>query len=154
LLPPSQQILALSPGVTANVIDAGALGRNSVSISANGARPWDNNVILNGMSADNPMSQGFDDAPDKTGIAVPAPVPSKNSRCKPGCMTRSSSIGRWNGKYGSEVRHESISWNGFRIVPQYGFGRQYILPEPDWCAHADIPPESVRRHGGRSHQER
>ncbi len=67
------QILALSPGVTANVIDAGALGRNSVNISANGARPWDNNVILNGMNADNPMSQGFDDAPDKTGIAVPAP---------------------------------------------------------------------------------
>ena len=67
------QILALSPGVTANVIDAGALGRNSVNISANGARPWDNNVIMNGMNADNPMSQGFDDAPDKTGIAVPAP---------------------------------------------------------------------------------
>lgn len=67
------QVLALSPGVTANVIDAGALGRNSVNISANGARPWDNNVILNGMNADNPMSQGFDDAPDKTGIAVPAP---------------------------------------------------------------------------------
>jgi outer membrane receptor protein involved in Fe transport len=67
------QVLALSPGVTANVIDAGALGRNSVNISANGARPWDNNVVLNGMNADNPMSQGFDDAPDKTGIAVPAP---------------------------------------------------------------------------------
>lgn len=67
------QILALSPGVTANAIDAGALGRNSVNISANGARPWDNNVVLNGMNADNPMSQGFDDAPDKTGVPVPAP---------------------------------------------------------------------------------
>lgn len=67
------QILALSPGVTANVIDAGALGRNSVNISANGARSWDNNVVLNGMNADNSMSQGFDDAPDKTGIPVPAP---------------------------------------------------------------------------------
>ena len=67
------QILALSPGVTANAIDAGALGRNSVNISANGARPWDNNVVLNGMNADNPNSQGFDDAPDKTGIAIPAP---------------------------------------------------------------------------------
>ena len=67
------QILALSPGVTANVIDAGAIGRNSVNISANGARPWDNNVVLNGMNADNPMSQGFDDAPDKTGVPVPSP---------------------------------------------------------------------------------
>ena len=67
------QILALSPGVTAGVIDAGALGRNSVNISANGARNWDNNVVLNGMNADNPMSQGFDDAPDKTGIPIPSP---------------------------------------------------------------------------------
>jgi hypothetical protein len=67
------QILALSPGVTAGVIDAGALGRNSVNISANGARNWDNNVVMNGMNADNPMSQGFDDAPDKTGIPIPSP---------------------------------------------------------------------------------
>ncbi len=67
------QILALSPGVTAGVIDAGALGRNSVNISANGARNWDNNVVMNGMDADNPMSQGFDDAPDKTGIPIPSP---------------------------------------------------------------------------------
>ena len=67
------QILALSPGVTAGVIDAGALGRNSINISANGARNWDNNVVMNGMNADNPMSQGFDDAPDKTGIPIPSP---------------------------------------------------------------------------------
>jgi hypothetical protein len=67
------QILTLSPGVTANAIDAGALGRNSVNISANGSREYDNNVVLNGMDADNPMSQGFDDAPDKTGTPVPSP---------------------------------------------------------------------------------
>jgi outer membrane receptor protein involved in Fe transport len=67
------QILTLSPGVTANVVDAGALGRNSVNISANGGRPWDNNIVLNGMDADNPMSQGFDDAQDKTGVPVPSP---------------------------------------------------------------------------------
>jgi outer membrane receptor protein involved in Fe transport len=67
------QVLTLSPGVTANVVDAGAIGRNSVNISANGGQPWDNNVVLNGLDADNPMSQGFDDAPDKTGIPVPAP---------------------------------------------------------------------------------
>jgi len=42
------------PGVTANVIDAGAIvSRNSVNISANGARLWDNNVVLNGLTADN-----------------------------------------------------------------------------------------------------
>jgi hypothetical protein len=67
------QILSLSAGVSSPVADAGAFGRNSVNISANGARPWDNGVILNGLSADNAMSQGFDDTNDKTGVPVPAP---------------------------------------------------------------------------------
>jgi hypothetical protein len=67
------QILALSPGVSSDVANAGSFGRNSVNISANGARPWDNSVVLNGLGADNPMSQGFDDTQDKTGIPVPAP---------------------------------------------------------------------------------
>ncbi len=67
------QILALSAGVTSDIADAGAFGRNSVNISANGQRPWDNGVVMNGLSADNPMSQGFDDTQDKTGVPVPAP---------------------------------------------------------------------------------
>jgi len=67
------QILALSPGVASELPDAGALGRNSVNISANGARPWENSVIFNGMVADNRNSLGFDDAADKTGIPVPSP---------------------------------------------------------------------------------
>ena len=44
------QILALSPGVNASVANAGALGRNSVNISANGSRPYDNSLVLNGWS--------------------------------------------------------------------------------------------------------
>jgi hypothetical protein len=36
------QILALSPGVNTSVANAGSLGRNSVNISANGSRPYDN----------------------------------------------------------------------------------------------------------------
>lgn len=67
------QVLALSPGVVAGLPDAGALGRNSVNISANGARPWENSVVLDGIVADNPMSLGFDDAGDKTGVPVPSP---------------------------------------------------------------------------------
>ncbi len=67
------QALAISPGVTSNVPDASALGRNSVNISAGGARPFENSVIINGLVADNPMSLGFDDAMDKTGIPVPSP---------------------------------------------------------------------------------
>ncbi len=67
------QILGLSPGVNSSVPNAGALGRNSVNISANGARPFDNTLILNGLLAENPMSQGFDDDTDKAGVPIPAP---------------------------------------------------------------------------------
>ena len=44
------QILALSPGVAADVPNAGAFGRNSVNIAANGARPCENSVVFNGLS--------------------------------------------------------------------------------------------------------
>jgi hypothetical protein len=67
------QILALSPGVASEVPNAGAFGRNSVNISANGARPWENSVVFNGIVADNVNSLGFDDDNDKTGIPVPSP---------------------------------------------------------------------------------
>src|SRR5215831_4120834 len=67
------QILALSPGVAADVPNAGAFGRNSVNIAANGARPWENSVVFNGMIADNVNCGGFDDDNDKNGIPVPSP---------------------------------------------------------------------------------
>jgi hypothetical protein len=67
------QILALSPGVNASVANAGSLGRNSVNISANGSRPYDNSLVLNGLIAENPMSQGFDDDVDKGGVPIPSP---------------------------------------------------------------------------------
>jgi len=67
------QILSLSPGVASDVPNAGAFGRNSVNISSNGARPWENSVVFNGMIADNTNSGGFDDDNDKTGIPVPSP---------------------------------------------------------------------------------
>src|SRR5437016_2363768 len=67
------QILALSPGVSSNVPDGGALGRNSVNIASNGARPIENSVTFNGMLADNVSALGFDDTNDKTGIPIPSP---------------------------------------------------------------------------------
>ncbi len=67
------QVLGMQPGVASDVPNAGAIGRNSVNISANGARPFENSVTFNGLLADNVVSQGFDDAPDKPGIPIPAP---------------------------------------------------------------------------------
>jgi hypothetical protein len=67
------QILALTPGVTSDVPNAGAFGRNSVNISANGARPFENSLVINGLAGDNNMSQGFEDTNDKTGTPTPSP---------------------------------------------------------------------------------
>src|SRR5262245_21410345 len=67
------QVLGMQAGVNSEVPNAGNIGRNSVNISANGARPFENSVTFNGLLADNVVSQGFDDAPDKPGIPIPAP---------------------------------------------------------------------------------
>src|SRR5262245_6957684 len=67
------QVLGMQSGVVSEVPNAGNIGRNSVNISANGARPFENSVTFNGLLADNVVSQGFDDAPDKPGIPIPAP---------------------------------------------------------------------------------
>src|SRR5207249_2706209 len=45
------QILALSPGTFADLPDNTALGRNSQSVSVNGARRTQNNFEINGIDA-------------------------------------------------------------------------------------------------------
>src|SRR5215472_7838885 len=67
------QVLGLTPGVMAPIPNAGALGRNSTNIAANGARLSDNSMVFNGLIANNHMTNGFDDANDNVGVPVPAP---------------------------------------------------------------------------------
>lgn len=67
------QILALSPGVMANVANAGALGRNSLEVSAQGSRFSDNNVQVNGADANNVFTTNISDGAGGQGVAVPAP---------------------------------------------------------------------------------
>ncbi|MGI8839022.1 MAG: carboxypeptidase regulatory-like domain-containing protein [Pyrinomonadaceae bacterium] len=61
------QILALSPGTFADLPDNTAVGRNSQSVSVNGARRTQNNFEINGIDA-NVLSQNNAGA-----VAVPAP---------------------------------------------------------------------------------
>ena len=61
------QILALSPGTFAALPDNTALGRNSQSVSVNGARGTQNNFQINGIDAN---SLSFNSAES---VAVPAP---------------------------------------------------------------------------------
>ncbi|HET8675066.1 MAG TPA: carboxypeptidase-like regulatory domain-containing protein, partial [Blastocatellia bacterium] len=61
------QILALSPGTFAALPDNTALGRNSQSVSVNGARGTQNNFEINGIDA-NALSENNTES-----VAVPAP---------------------------------------------------------------------------------
>jgi len=61
------QILALSPGTFADLPDNTALGRNSQSVSVNGARRTQNNFEINGIDANVLSSNG------PASVAVPAP---------------------------------------------------------------------------------
>src|SRR5258705_4799059 len=61
------QILALSPGTSVELADNSAVGRNSQNISVNGARTNQNNYQINGMDANNILSN------NAVRLAVPAP---------------------------------------------------------------------------------
>ena len=61
------QILALSPGTFVALPDNTALGRNSQSVSVNGARATQNNFEINGIDANRLDSNGA------ASVAVPAP---------------------------------------------------------------------------------
>jgi carboxypeptidase family protein len=66
------QIIGLSPGITTDVTDAGALGRGTGSTSppnAHGNRSYDNNFQMNGLGVNDIFSQGT------TSGGVPVPNP-------------------------------------------------------------------------------
>lgn len=67
------QILALSPGVTVELPDAGALGRNNQNVSANGARTTANNFQFNGIDANNLSENSATGFGPEVGLAIPAP---------------------------------------------------------------------------------
>jgi hypothetical protein len=66
------QIIGLSPGITADITDAGALGRGTGGTSppnAHGNRSYDNNFQMNGLGVNDIFSQGT------TSGGVPIPNP-------------------------------------------------------------------------------
>lgn len=67
------QILALSPGVTVELPDAGALGRNNQNVAADGAKTTDNNFQFNGIDANNIAENSASGFGAEVGIAIPAP---------------------------------------------------------------------------------
>ncbi len=134
------QILALSPGVASDVPNAGAFGRNSVNISSNGARPWENSVVFNGMIADNANSGGFDDDNDKNGIPVPSPDAIQEFKVQTALYDAEN--GRQGGatvnivtKTGSNSIHGSA----------FEFFRNDALNANDWFRNKLLQPKGVLR---------
>lgn len=67
------QILALSPGVTVELPDAGALGRNNQNVATDGAKTTDNNFQFNGIDANNIAENSASGFGAEVGVAIPAP---------------------------------------------------------------------------------
>jgi hypothetical protein len=67
------QILALSPGVTVGVPDAGAFGKNTQNVMVNGAKTTGNNFQFNGIDANNLSENSASGFAPEPGIAIPAP---------------------------------------------------------------------------------
>src|SRR5262245_22025225 len=134
------QILALSPGVASDVPNAGAFGRNSVNISSNGARPWENSVVFKCMIADNANSGGFDDDNDKHGIPVPSPDAIQEFKVQTALYDAEN--GRQGGatvnivtKTGSNSIHGSA----------FEFFRNDALNANDWFRNKLLQPKGVLR---------
>ena len=67
------QILGLSPGVTVELPDAGAMGKNDQDVSANGVRRSYNNFEFNGVDANNIAENSATGFGPEVSLAVPAP---------------------------------------------------------------------------------
>lgn len=67
------QILGLSTGVTVELPDAGAMGKNDQDVSANGVRRSYNNFEFNGIDANNIAENSATGFGPEVSLAIPAP---------------------------------------------------------------------------------
>ncbi|MBS1799650.1 MAG: TonB-dependent receptor [Acidobacteria bacterium] len=67
------QILGLSPGVVVELPNAAELGRGTQNVAANGAKTVSNNVLFNGIDANNLAQNSMANDGNEIGTAIPAP---------------------------------------------------------------------------------
>jgi hypothetical protein len=112
------QILALSPGVTVAVPDAGAFGKNTQNVSVNGAKTTGNNFQFDGIDGNNLSENSASGFAPEPGIAIPAPDTIAEFKVQTGMYD--ASYGRSSGanvdiigKSGSNAFHGNL-WEFFR----------------------------------------
>ena len=84
------QILALSPGVTVELPDAGQLGKNNQNVSSNGIRTSYNNFQFNGVDANNLSENSAAGFGPQVGLAIPAPDSLEEFKVQTGMYDASS----------------------------------------------------------------
>ncbi|MBS1822087.1 MAG: TonB-dependent receptor [Acidobacteria bacterium] len=67
------QILGLSPGIVVELPNAAELGRGTQNVAANGAKTVSNNVLFNGIDANNLAQNSMANDGNEIGTAIPAP---------------------------------------------------------------------------------
>ncbi len=112
------QILGLSTGVTVELPDAGAMGKNDQDVSANGVRRSYNNFEYNGVDANNIAENSATGFGPEVSLAVPAPDTIEEFKVQTGIYDASS--GRSAGanvdivsKSGTNQFHGDV-WEFFR----------------------------------------
>jgi len=124
------QILALSTGVSVDLPDAGAVGKNNQNVSDNGARVTENNFQFNGIDANNianNSASGTVFGPQAAGMAVPAPDTIAEFKVQTGLYDASqgrspgaivdvvskSGTNSWHGTLWEFFRNDALNANDF-----------------------------------------
>ncbi len=124
------QILAFSTGVSVDLPDAGAVGKNNQNVSDNGARVTENNFQFNGIDANNianNSASGTVFGPQAAGMAVPAPDTIEEFKVQTGLYDASqgrspgaivdvvskSGTNSWHGTLWEFFRNDDLNANDF-----------------------------------------
>src|SRR6202049_2227666 len=136
------EILGLTAGTNADVVDATQLGAGSQEIRANGARSGDNNFMLNGVDANSYSSNMTEVTPfGGAGIAIPAPDTIQEFKVQTSLYDAQYGRGA-----GANVNVETRSGTADLHVNVYYFGRNEALDANNFFANATgVPRGEFRR---------
>src|ERR1700758_922927 len=136
------EVLGLTAGTNADIVDATQLGAGSQEIRANGARSGDNNFMMNGVDANSYSSNITEVTPfGGAGIAIPAPDTIQEFKVQNSLYD--AQYGRGGG---ANVNVETRSGTAELHGSVYYFGRNEALNANNFFANATgVPRGEFRR---------
>src|ERR1700757_5165928 len=136
------EVLGLTAGTNADIVDATQLGAGSQEIRANGARSGDNNFMLNGVDANSYSSNTTEITPfGGAGIAIPAPDTIQEFK-----VQNSLYDAQYGRGAGANVNVQTRSGTAELHGNAYYFGRNEALDANNFFANATgVPRGEFRR---------